>query len=135
MTSLQSLVVYANTKDIPTKTSQLTNNSGYLTEHQSLKTINGESIVGTGNITISGGGSSITPVTVVDNESTDEQIPSAKATYDCVESYVNSNLNSLYTSIESKYTKPSGGIPKSDLASGVVPTFSLSGTTLTITTT
>ena len=28
---------------------------GYLTEHQSLKTINGESIVGTGNITISGG--------------------------------------------------------------------------------
>ena len=30
-------------------------NKGYLTEHQSLKTINGESIVGTGNITISGG--------------------------------------------------------------------------------
>ena len=109
-------------------------NKGYLTSHQSLKTINGESIVGTGNITISGG-SSITPVTVVDNESTDEQIPSAKATYDCVESYVNSNLNSLYASIESKYTKPSGGIPKSDLASGVVPPFSLSGTTLTITTT
>ena len=27
---------------------------GYLTQHQSLKTINGESIVGTGNITISG---------------------------------------------------------------------------------
>ena len=95
-------------------------NKGYLTSHQSLKTINGESIVGTGNITISGG-SSITPVTVVDNESTDEQIPSAKATYDCVESYVNSNLNSLYTSIESKYTKPSGGIPASDLASGVIP--------------
>ena len=30
-------------------------NKGYLTSHQSLKTINGESIVGTGNITISGG--------------------------------------------------------------------------------
>ena len=30
-------------------------NKGYLTEHQSLKTINGESIVGSGNITISGG--------------------------------------------------------------------------------
>ena len=28
---------------------------GYLTEHQPLKTINGESITGTGNITISGG--------------------------------------------------------------------------------
>ena len=30
---------------------------GYLTEHQTLKTINGESLVGTGNITIEGGGS------------------------------------------------------------------------------
>lgn len=30
-------------------------NKGYLTTHQPLKTINGESIVGTGNITISGG--------------------------------------------------------------------------------
>lgn len=30
-------------------------NKGYLTSHQSLKTINGQSIVGTGNITISGG--------------------------------------------------------------------------------
>lgn len=34
---------------------QWVENKGYLTEHQSLKTINGESIVGTGNITISGG--------------------------------------------------------------------------------
>lgn len=31
---------------------------GYLTEHQPIKTINGESIVGTGNITIEGGGES-----------------------------------------------------------------------------
>ena len=29
---------------------------GYLTEHQTLKTINGESLVGSGDITISGGG-------------------------------------------------------------------------------
>ena len=42
--------------NIPTKTSQLTNDSGFLTEHQKLKTINGESIVGEGNITISGSG-------------------------------------------------------------------------------
>ena len=34
---------------------QWVENKGYLTSHQSLKTINGESIVGTGNITISGG--------------------------------------------------------------------------------
>ena len=39
---------------IPTKTSELTNDSGFLTEHQ-LKTINGESIVGEGNIEIGGG--------------------------------------------------------------------------------
>ena len=31
---------------------------GYLTEHQPLKTINGESLVGPGNITIEGGGGS-----------------------------------------------------------------------------
>lgn len=29
---------------------------GYITEHQSLKTINGESLIGSGDITISGGG-------------------------------------------------------------------------------
>ena len=32
---------------------------GYLTEHQPLKTINGESLVGPGNITIEGGGGSV----------------------------------------------------------------------------
>lgn len=44
-----------NKPTIPTKTSELTNDSGFLTEHQPLKTINGESIVGTGNLEISGG--------------------------------------------------------------------------------
>lgn len=32
------------------------NSKGYLTEHQPIKTINGESLIGTGNITITGGG-------------------------------------------------------------------------------
>ena len=40
---------------IPSKTSDLTNDSGFLTSHQSLKTINNESLVGTGNINIPGG--------------------------------------------------------------------------------
>ena len=35
------------------------NSKGYLTEHQPLKTINGESLVGPGNITIEGGGGSV----------------------------------------------------------------------------
>ena len=37
-------------------TSDLENTSGYLTEHQKLKTINGQSLVGEGDIEISGGG-------------------------------------------------------------------------------
>lgn len=42
---------------IPTKTSQLENDSNFVTS-DGLKTINGESIVGSGNIEISGGGGS-----------------------------------------------------------------------------
>jgi hypothetical protein len=38
---------------IPSKTSDLTNDSGFLTSHQSIKTINNESLVGTGNIKVS----------------------------------------------------------------------------------
>ena len=49
--------------NIPTKTSQLTNDSGFLTEHQKLKTINNESIVGEGNISISGGVTSYNDLT------------------------------------------------------------------------
>ena len=49
---------------------------GYLTEHQQLKTINGESIVGSGNIVIEGGGSSesINEVYVGDDEPTDANV-------------------------------------------------------------
>ena len=55
---------------IPTKTSELTNDSGYLTEHQPLKTINGESLVGTGNIEISGFSGSYNDLTDKPNLST-----------------------------------------------------------------
>lgn len=77
---------------VPTKVSAFTNDAGYLTEHQPLKTINGESLAGTGNITISSGGTAITPVTTIDENSTDEQIPSAKAVFTYVgERIENSN--------------------------------------------
>lgn len=46
---------YAQTSDIPTKTSQLDNDSNFINQHQSIKTINNQSLVGTGNITISQG--------------------------------------------------------------------------------
>ena len=46
---------YAQTSDIPTKVSQLTNDSNFINQHQSIKTINNQSLVGTGNIAISQG--------------------------------------------------------------------------------
>ena len=46
---------YAQTSDIPTKVSQLDNDSNFINQHQSIKTINSQSLVGTGNITISKG--------------------------------------------------------------------------------
>lgn len=52
---------------IPSKTSELSNDSGFLTQHQKIKTVNGQSLVGEGNITIEGGGSSVT----VDSELSD----------------------------------------------------------------
>ena len=45
---------------IPSKTSQLTNDSGFTTS-ASFKTVNGQSIVGSGNIVIEGGGGGDTP--------------------------------------------------------------------------
>ena len=44
---------------VPTNVSDLVNDAGYLTEHQPLKTINGQVISGTGNIVIEGGGTAI----------------------------------------------------------------------------
>ena len=49
------LLSYAQTSDIPTKVSQLDNDSNFINQHQSIKTINSQSLVGTGNIAISPG--------------------------------------------------------------------------------
>ena len=54
-TSLESKANKTEIPTVPTKVSEFTNDAGYLTQHQTLKTINGETIVGDGNITISGG--------------------------------------------------------------------------------
>lgn len=61
---------YALKSDIPTSNSAFTNDMGYLTEHQPLKTINGEVISGTGNIVIEGGGGSVTVDDHIDSAST-----------------------------------------------------------------
>ncbi|MBQ9024846.1 MAG: hypothetical protein IJ104_00490 [Methanobrevibacter sp.] len=56
----------ADTSDIPTKTSELTNDSGFLTEHQS----------------ITGKEDKSNKVTTLSSASTDDQYPSAKLVYD-----------------------------------------------------
>ena len=61
-----SLETKANKTEIPSlngyATEQWVGEQGYLTEHQPLKTINGESILGSGDIVISGGGEETDPV-------------------------------------------------------------------------
>ena len=74
-----SLETKANKTEIPTvptNVSAFTNDAGYLTQHQSLKTINGESIIGSGDIVISGGGEETDPVWTAEkvNYSTTEEM-------------------------------------------------------------
>ncbi len=65
-----------NKPTIPTKTSQLTNDSGFLTSHQSIKTLNGETLVGTGDV------STFQSETVtVSGDTTSKQLTSHKLCY------------------------------------------------------
>lgn len=53
---------------VPSNVSAFRNDSGYLTRHQELKTINGQSIVGNGNIEIKGGsGGTFNPIELTAN--------------------------------------------------------------------
>ena len=54
-TSLESKANKTEIPTVPTNVSAFTNDAGYLTQHQTLKTINGETIVGEGNIEITSG--------------------------------------------------------------------------------
>ena len=54
-TYLESKADKTEIPTVPTNVSAFTNDAGYLTEHQQLKTINGESIIGSGDLVISGG--------------------------------------------------------------------------------
>lgn len=142
---------------IPSKVSQLTNDSGFLTSHQQLKTINNESLIGTGNITIQGGGSGEanvietikvngTALTPDSNKAVDITVPSAVTestvsgwgftkntgtvsslsdlgiTATATElNYTDGVTSNIQTQLNTKgtYSKPSGGIPKTDLTSAV----------------
>lgn len=65
---------------IPSKVSQLMNDSGYLTS-SGFKTINGQSIVGSGNITISSEGTTVVSVAWADITGKPSWIGSSKPTY------------------------------------------------------
>ena len=54
-TSLETKANKSEIPTVPTNVSAFTNDAGYLTQHQTLKTINGETIVGDGNIEIASG--------------------------------------------------------------------------------
>lgn len=62
---------------VPTSNSAFTNDMGYLTEHQHIKTINGESLIGDGNIEIGSGGTPITIDSTLDSGSTNPVANSA----------------------------------------------------------
>lgn len=55
---------------VPTNVSDFVNDAGYLTEHQPLKTINGQVVSGTGNIVIEASGGSVTVDDHIDSAST-----------------------------------------------------------------
>lgn len=61
-TSLEAKANKSEIPTVPTNVSAFTNDAGYLTQHQTLKTINGESIIGSGDIVISGGGEETDPI-------------------------------------------------------------------------
>ena len=97
---------YAKTSDIPTKTSQLTNDSGFLTEHQSLA-----DYAKTADIP--------TKTSQLTNDSgflTSHQDISGKQDKSTLEADVAAKG---FTKNTGTYSKPSTGIPKSDLASDV----------------
>lgn len=97
---------------------------GYLTEHQPLKTINNQSIIGTGNITISGGSGggeeNVIEAITFNGESVPVTNKTAAITATIPDAVTESTVSGWgFTKNTGTYSKPSGGIPKTDLASAV----------------
>ena len=92
---------------IPTLTSELTNDSGYLTEHQTIKTINGESLIGEGNLVINSFSGSY-------NDLTDKPTFSTVAT------------TGSYNDLSDKPTIPSNTVPMVvEFADGTTTTYNV----------
>ena len=92
---------------IPTKTSELINDSGFLTEHQPIKTINGESLIGEGNLVINSFSGSY-------NDLTDKPTFSTVAT------------TGSYNDLLNKPTIPSNTVPMEvEFADGTTTTYNV----------
>lgn len=88
-----------------------------------IKTVNGESILGSGNITAG----DTNAVQYVAQTLTDAQKTQARTNIGAAAA---SALSALETAIAAKYSKPSGGIPETDLASAVQSALALARTSI-----
>lgn len=85
----------------------LNNKQATLVSGTNIKTINNTSLLGSGNITISGGGSSVEIVTDWGNQLSDSKVPSEKLTKESLDektdvghTHEDTEINSSYTDIE-----------------------------------
>lgn len=100
---------------IPSKTSDLQNDSGFLTEHQSIKTVDGNSLIGTGNIVINYNDLSNKPT--IPSKVSDLQNDSGFITSSAISSMVTTSdiANDLNTTISGKVLDARQGKVLNDL--------------------
>ena len=100
---------------IPSKTSDLQNDSGFLTEHQSIKTVDGNSLIGTGNIVINYNNLSNKPT--IPNKVSDLQNDSGFITSSAISNMVTTSdiVNDLNTTTSGKVLDARQGKALNDL--------------------
>ena len=132
----------AAANDVPTKTSQLQNDVGFLTQHQSLaayRTAEAQDEIDAGKLSTGGDGSNVTAAFTAEstrtNLTTGEKLSvlfgkiakwfadlGSAAFRNATGSITQGSTDlvesgALYTGLAGKYSKPAGGIPDSDIAS------------------
>ena len=115
---------YATVSQIPTNVSQLANDVPYLTQHQSIKTINNNSLVGTGNVQLDLGDHNVIESISVDgdaqtvtNKNVDLHIPDDIVSIETIGSFYRNNVSGT-----GSISKPAAN------CYGQFPTISVAGT-------